>query len=67
MFTMDLGLRGQTRHDGLLPTKAVRLAALLGALILTSVSVIAFTIFADRNLRQRASTVASCSADGGEG
>ena len=53
MFTMAIGLRGQTRHDGLRPTKAVRLAALLGALILTSVSVIAFTIFADRNLRQR--------------
>ena len=62
MFTMDLGLRGQARHDGLLPAKAARLAALLGALILTSVSVVAFTIFADRNLRQRASTVASCSA-----
>ena len=53
MFTMAIGLKGQARHAGRMPAKAMRLAALLGALILLSVAVNALTILADGNLRPR--------------
>ena len=48
MFTMAIGPRGQAQRKGWEPTKAVRLAALLGALVLMSIAVNALTIFADR-------------------
>jgi hypothetical protein len=62
MFTMAIGLRGQANHRELIPTKAVRLAALLGALILISVAVNAAVILADRNARTRSSAAGACAA-----
>ena len=47
MFTMAIGLRGQAQREGWMPTKTVRLAALLGTLILMSIAVNALTIVAD--------------------
>ena len=44
------------------PTKAMRLAALLGALVVVRFAVNALTILADGHLRQDTSTVRSCSA-----
>ena len=55
MFTMAIGPRGQAQRKGWEPTKAVRLAALLGALILMSIAVNALTIFADSTLRHPSS------------
>ena len=54
MFTMAIGLGRQATTEGWMPTKALRLAALLGALILISLAVNALTIFAHGNLRAQA-------------
>jgi hypothetical protein len=62
MFTMASGLRGQAQREGSVPTKSVRLAALLGLLVLMSIAVNALTIFADSNARRRSSATADCSA-----
>jgi hypothetical protein len=61
MFTMASGLRGQAQREGSVPTKSVRLAALL-ILVLMSIAVNALTIFADSNARQHPSATADCSA-----
>jgi hypothetical protein len=60
MFTMALGLRGQAKQE--VPTKAMRLAALLGTLILVSVAVNALIVVAHSNARARPSAARSCSA-----
>jgi hypothetical protein len=62
MFTMAIGLRGQARHMERVPAKAVRLAALLGTLILVSVAVNALIVVADSIARTRPLAAASCSA-----
>ena len=64
MFTMAIGLRGQANHEEWLPAKAVRLAALLGALILISLSVNALVIFAGSNARPRPSAQACLAITG---
>jgi hypothetical protein len=61
MFTTAIGLRGQAQREGWMPTKTMRLAALLGTLVLMSIAVNALTIFADSNVRQRSSAAADCS------
>ena len=61
MFTMASGLRGQAQRERWVPTKSVRLAALL-ILVLMSIAVNALTIFADSNARQHPSATAECSA-----
>jgi len=58
---MASGLRGQAQREGSVPTKSVRLAALL-ILVLMSIAVNALTIFADSNARQHPSATADCSA-----
>jgi hypothetical protein len=62
MLTMAIGLRGQAQRKGSVPTKSVRLAALLGSLVLMSIAVNALIIFADSNARQSSSATADCSA-----
>jgi hypothetical protein len=62
MFTMAIGPRGQAQRKGWEPTKAVRLAALLGALVLMSIAVNALTMFADSKSRHGPSAAADCSA-----
>ena len=62
MFTIHHGLGGHAAHLEWQPTKAMRLAALLGTLIVVSIAVNALTIHADSNLRQRSSAVGDCSA-----
>jgi hypothetical protein len=57
MPTMASGPR-----EGSVPTKSVRLAALLGTLVLISIAVNALTIFADSNARRRSSATEDCSA-----
>jgi hypothetical protein len=52
MFTTAVGLRGQASPDGRVARKPVRLAALLGALILTSVAVNALIVVAGSPARQ---------------
>jgi hypothetical protein len=60
MFTMAIDLRGQTTTQGLLTAKAVRLAALLGALVLMSTAINGLVILADNNPSQRSSNPANC-------
>jgi hypothetical protein len=62
MFTLASGLRGQAQREGSVPTKSVRLAALLGALVLMSITVNALTIGADSNVRRHSSATTDCSA-----
>jgi len=62
MFTMASGLRGQAQREGSVPTKSLRLGALLGLLVLMSIAVNALIIVADSNARQRSSATADCSA-----
>ena len=63
MFTMAMGLRGQAKHEARVPSKAVRLAVLLGTLILMSVAVNGLIVLADSNGRARPSSAAgACSA-----
>jgi hypothetical protein len=62
MFTMAIGQRGQAQRKTSVPTKSVRLAALLGILVLMSIAVNALTIFADSNARRRSLATADCSA-----
>ena len=62
MFTMAIGLRGQAQREGWMPTKTMRLAALLGTLVLMSIAVNALTVVADSTVRQRSSAAADCSA-----
>ena len=66
MFTINHGLGGHAAHVEWQPTKAMRLSALLGALIAASIAVNALAIIADSHLRQATSTVPSCSAMGEE-
>lgn len=61
MLTMAIDLRGQAKQRSWAPTKAVRLAALLGMLILTSVTVNALIVLADSNHWQRSSASEDCS------
>jgi hypothetical protein len=53
MFTTAIGLRGQAKPRGRASTKAMRSAALLGALIFISVAVNALIVVADGTLRPR--------------
>ena len=62
MFTMALGLRGQAQHKGWMSTKSVRLAALLGALVLMSITVNALIVVADGTVRHRSSASEDCPA-----
>ena len=62
MFTIHHGLGGHAAHLEWQPTKAIRLAALLGTLIVTSIAVNATIILADSNHRQRSSAAGDCSA-----
>jgi hypothetical protein len=63
MSMMAIGLRGQAQRNGSVSTKSVRLAALVGTLVLMSIAVNALTIFADSNARQPSSTTTEdCSA-----
>jgi len=61
MFTIHHGLGGHAAHLEWQSTKAMRLSALLGTLMVASIAVNAVTIFADSSLRQRAPTAANCS------
>jgi len=61
MITMDLGLRGQTTTEGLVPAKAARFAALLGALVLMSAAINGLAILGDSKLWQQSSNPAACS------
>jgi hypothetical protein len=60
MLKLAIGLKGQAKPEGWGPTKAVRLTALLGTLILLSIALNAMTIAADSKLRQRASVTGIC-------
>ncbi len=51
MFTIAFGRSEQAGLEGRVSRKALRLAAVLGILILLSIAVNALTIFADGNLR----------------
>ena len=62
MFTTAYGLRGQAQQKGSMPKKAVRVTALLGALLLVSIAVNALTIFADIKVRERSLAAPDCSA-----
>jgi hypothetical protein len=62
MFTTALGLRGQAQRKGWIPTKTVRVAALLGALVLMSITVNALIVVADGTVRQRSSASEDCPA-----
>jgi hypothetical protein len=66
MFTIHQGLGGHAAHGEWQPTKAIRLAALLGTLVVVGVGVNGLTILADVHLRQETSTAPSCSAIGEE-
>ena len=66
MFTIHHGLSGHAAHGEWQPTKAMRLAALLGTLIVVSIAVNALTILADSGLR-RASTAAELLRPRGRG
>jgi hypothetical protein len=58
---MAIGLRGQAKREGWMSTKTVRLAALLGTLILMSVAVNAMVILAHgSNIRPRTSSAEKC-------
>jgi hypothetical protein len=59
MFTMAHSLKGQAKRDGWMPTKALRLAALLGTLVLASLAVNALTIFAHGSFRLQ--SIGECS------
>ena len=61
MFTMASGLRGQAQREGSMPKKAVRVSALLGALVLMSITVNALTMLADSNVRRHSSATTDCS------
>jgi hypothetical protein len=61
MFTIQHSVSGHAAHGEWQPTRAMRLAALLGTLVVVSVAVNALTILADSGLR-RASPAADCSA-----
>ncbi len=62
MFTMALGLGGQAQHKEPVSTKSVRVGALLGALVLTSIAVNALIVVADSTVRKRSSASDDCSA-----
>src|SRR5438046_6719218 len=66
MFTIQHSLSGHAAHGGWQHTKAMQLAALLGALVVVGVIVNALTIFADCHLPLGTSTAPSCSAIGQE-
>lgn len=66
MFTIQHSLSGHAAHGARQPTKAMRLAALLGTLVVVGVAVNALTILAESSLRQGTSTAPSCSAIGEE-
>jgi hypothetical protein len=60
MFTIQHSLSEHAAYGEWQPTRAMRLAALLGTLVVVSVAVNALTILADSGLR-RASATADCS------
>jgi hypothetical protein len=51
MFPMANGLRGQAQKGGAMPTKTVRVTALLGALVLVGIAASALTMSFDRSVR----------------
>jgi hypothetical protein len=57
-----IGLRAGAKPEGRVSAKAVRLAALLGALLLASLTVNALTIVADGKRRQSMSSTVECQA-----
>jgi hypothetical protein len=63
MFTTHNGFGGHDAHAERQPTKTARLTAVLGALLVASLSVNALTILADGNLHQRSPAAAGCEAD----
>ena len=63
MFTIHNGLDGHAAHMEWQPTKAMRLAALLGALAVASLAVNSLAILADGSLRQRSTAAGGCEAD----
>jgi hypothetical protein len=62
MFTMAAGLTGQAKQGAWRATKMLRVAALVGTLILVSIAVNVLVVMADRNARARPSATGSCSA-----
>ena len=60
MFTIHHGLGGHAAHVEWQPTKALRVAALLGVLIGVSLTLNTLVILADSGLR-RVATAADCS------
>ena len=63
MFTIHNGLDGHAAHMEWQPTKAMRLAALLGALAVASFAVNSLAILTDGSLRQRSTAAGGCEAD----
>ena len=63
MFTIHNGLGGHAAHMEWQPTKAMRLAALLGALAVASFAVNSLIVVADGTLRQRSPAAGGCQAD----
>ncbi|HZR74289.1 hypothetical protein [Bradyrhizobium sp.] len=59
-----IGLKGGANPEGWVPAKAVGLAAVLGALLLASLTVNTLTIAADGKRRQGTSSTAECQAVG---
>jgi hypothetical protein len=62
MFTIHNGLGGHAAHVEWQPTKAMRLAALLGALAVASFAVNSLIVVADGTLRQRSPAAGDCQA-----
>src|SRR5262245_21808850 len=62
MFRMAVGSRGRACSEGLVPTKVVRFAVLLGVLILISLVINGLAILADSSLRQRSWAAGECPA-----
>jgi hypothetical protein len=61
MFTMATGgLRGQAQHEERVPTKAVRLVALLGTLLLVTLAVNALIVLADGRTRAKTLAAGAC-------
>jgi hypothetical protein len=66
MFTVATGPERKRLTPKWMPTKDVRLAALLGALVLLSIAVNTFAIVADSKLRHPSRPERDCSATSAE-
>jgi hypothetical protein len=62
MFTTAIGLRGQAKHEERVPAKAMRLAAVLGTLILVGIAVNALIIVAAGTARPSSAVTVGCAA-----